>query len=90
MTARILLVEDEAIIRMDHKEEQERLAARRIVEQAAALLQKKYGLTEGESYRKISMLALRHRKPLCDIAEAILFAESLSTDKADTPPPQQE
>ena len=64
-------------------EDEEALAARRVVEQAAALLRKKFGLNEGESYRKISMLALSHRQSLRGIAEAIVLADELSVENKD-------
>jgi len=68
------------------------LVTRRVVEQASAILRKKYGLTVERSYRKISMLALHNRKSLRDVAEAIVLVDELSTAIEDTKeegPPQE-
>lgn len=60
------------------------LATRRVVEQAAAILRKKLGLTVEQSFRKISMLALRNRKSLRDVAEAIILVDEISPSADDT------
>ncbi len=43
-----------------------------MVERAKGVLMKAHGLDEGEAYRRIQRLSMNSRKPMRDIAEAIL------------------
>lgn len=54
------------------------LTTRKFVERAVGILMANYGLTEPEAFRRISKLAMNHRKSMRDVAEAIILADSLS------------
>ena len=56
---------------------EERLATRRVVERAALLLMEQQGLTQPEAFRRMSRLAMNHRRSLREIAEAILLTSEL-------------
>lgn len=51
----------------------EKLEERKIVEKAKGLLMKKEGLTEEEAFRKIQKEAMRKRKKMREIAEAVIL-----------------
>ncbi len=48
------------------------METRKIVERAKGVLMRTQGLDEGEAYRRIQRLSMNSRKPMRDIAEAIL------------------
>lgn len=56
---------------------QEALETRKIVERAKAVLMEKHGLKEPEAFRRIQVQSMRTRKPMREIAEAILLAKDL-------------
>lgn len=51
----------------------EKLKERKLVEKAKGLLIKKEGLTEEEAYRKIQKEAMKKRKKMKEIAEAVIL-----------------
>jgi AmiR/NasT family two-component response regulator len=53
------------------------LETRKYVERAKGILQRKYNLTEEEAYLKLRNESRRLRKPMRDLAEAIIIAEDL-------------
>lgn len=59
------------------KDLEERLATRRVVEQAKGLLMKKQGLSEQEAFRTIQKLSMNKRKSMREIAEAILLTQEI-------------
>ncbi len=64
------LVEETAVIKR-HLEE------RKIVERAKGILQQKYNITEEDAYFRLRNQSRRLRRPMRDLAEAILLAEDL-------------
>ncbi|MGQ9523545.1 MAG: ANTAR domain-containing response regulator [Armatimonadota bacterium] len=56
---------------------QEALETRKIVERAKAVLMEKHGLKESEAFRRIQVQSMRTRRPMREIAEAILLAKDL-------------
>jgi len=50
------------------------LEAREIIERAKRILMARLGLSEGEAFRRIRRLSMNSRKPLKQVAEAILMA----------------
>ncbi|MGC8832723.1 MAG: ANTAR domain-containing response regulator [Armatimonadota bacterium] len=56
---------------------QDALETRKVVERAKAVLMEKYGLKEPEAFRRIQQQSMRTRKPMKEIAEAILLASDL-------------
>jgi two-component system, response regulator PdtaR len=56
---------------------EERLATRKVVEQAKGLLMQKQGLTEQEAFRRIQKLSMNNRKSMREVAEAILLTNEI-------------
>jgi len=50
------------------------LEAREIIERAKRILMARLGLSEGEAFRRIRRLSMNSRKPMKQVAEAILLA----------------
>jgi two-component system, response regulator PdtaR len=59
------------------KDLEERLATRKVVEQAKGLLMQKQGLTEQEAFRRIQKLSMNNRKSMREVAEAILLTNEI-------------
>ncbi len=53
---------------------EEELATRKLVERAKGLLIKHYGLSEDEAYRLLQRRSMETRKPMREVAEAVLMA----------------
>jgi two-component system, response regulator PdtaR len=53
----------------------ETLETRKIVDRAKGLLMDQQGLTEAEAFRKIQKMSMNTRKPMKEIAEAIILAQ---------------
>lgn len=51
------------------------LETRKIVERAKGVLMKSQGLNEADAYRRIQRLSMNKRRPMREIAEAILLAD---------------
>ncbi|MBN1937092.1 MAG: response regulator [Anaerolineae bacterium] len=54
----------------------EALETRKKVEQAKGILMEKQGLSEHEAFRKIQKMSMNTRKPMKDVAEAIILANA--------------
>ncbi|MDP8292483.1 MAG: ANTAR domain-containing protein, partial [Candidatus Orphnella occulta] len=57
---------------------QEELASRKILERAKGILMKTQGYTEDDAFRRIQKLAMNTRRPMKEIAEAIILAQRIS------------
>jgi response regulator NasT len=55
----------------------EALETRKIVEKAKGILIDTYGITEAEAFRRIQKLSMNSRKPLREIADAIILAREV-------------
>jgi response regulator NasT len=53
------------------------LETRKLVDRAKGILQKKHGLTEPEAFRRIQVQSMKSRKPMKELAEAIILADEL-------------
>jgi response regulator NasT len=60
------------------KDLEEALATRKVVERAKGVLMEKYHISEQEAFRRIQKLSMNNRKPMKDVAEAILLTEELN------------
>jgi len=58
------------------------LEERKIVERAKGILQQKYNITEEDAYFRLRNQSRRLRRPMRDLAEAILLAEDLERQTA--------
>ena len=56
---------------------QEVLETRKVVERAKGILMREEGLTEGDAFRKIQKFSMDKRKPMKEIAEAIVMMRDL-------------
>ncbi|MGH9662877.1 MAG: ANTAR domain-containing protein [Bryobacteraceae bacterium] len=73
------LLEDENARLQEETEEMKRqLETRKLVERAKGILQQRYGLTEEDAYLRLRNESRRLRRPMRDLAEAIILSEDLS------------
>jgi signal transduction protein with GAF and PtsI domain len=63
------------------------LEARKLVERAKGILQAKYNLTEEQAYLRLRGESRRLRRPMRDLAEAIILAEDVVTSSSSGTPP---
>ncbi len=63
---------------------EEELAARKLVERAKGLLMKHYNLDEAEAYRILQRRSMETRKPMREVAEAVLMALELLEEPTET------
>ena len=61
------------------QEMKRQLETRKLVERAKGILQSKYKLTEEEAYLRLRNESRRLRRPMRDLAEAIILAEDVSS-----------
>jgi AmiR/NasT family two-component response regulator len=74
------------------------LENRKLVERAKGILQQRYGLTEEDAYLRLRNESRRMRRPMRDLAEAIILSEEMNRkpngrageENADTEPQQAE
>ncbi len=57
----------------------ETLETRKLVDRAKGILMDQQGLTEQEAFRKIQKMSMNTRKPMKEIAEAIILAQEAKT-----------
>jgi response regulator NasT len=55
---------------------QEALETRKKVEKAKGILMEKQGMSEAEAFRKIQKMSMNTRKPMKEVAEAIILANT--------------
>jgi len=72
------LAEENARLLEEAQEMRRQLETRKLVERAKGLLQHRYQLTEEEAYLRLRNESRRLRRPMKDLAEAIILAEDLS------------
>jgi uroporphyrinogen-III synthase len=73
-----VLAETNARLREETEEMKRQLETRKLVERAKGILQSRYKLTEEEAYLRLRNESRRLRRPMRDLAEAIILAEDLS------------
>ena len=73
-----VLAEENARLLEETQEMKRQLETRKLVERAKGLLQHRYSLTEEEAYLRLRNESRRLRRPMKDLAEAIILAEDLS------------
>jgi len=73
-----LLAEQNARLLEETQEMKRQLETRKLVERAKGILQSRYQLTEEEAYLRLRNESRRLRRPMKDLAEAIILAEDLS------------
>ena len=65
------------------EEMKRQLETRKLVERAKGIMQTRYKLTEEEAYLRLRNESRRHRKPMKELAEAIILSEELSRKSED-------
>ncbi len=65
-------------LRRENQELRRRLESRKLIERAKGLLIQKLGLSEPEAYRRIQKTAMDTRRPMAEVAQAVLLSEELS------------
>jgi two-component system, response regulator PdtaR len=72
------LAEENARLQEETAEMRRQLETRKIVERAKGILQHRHNLTEEESYLRLRNESRRLRRPMRELAEAIILSEDLS------------
>lgn len=76
--AKARLAQENARLLEETQEMKRQLETRKLVERAKGILQQRYNLTEEEAYLRLRNESRRMRRPMRDLAEAIILAEDLS------------
>lgn len=89
--SRALLEQENARLLEETQEMKRQLETRKLVERAKGILQFKYKITEEEAYLRLRNESRRLRRPMKELAEAIILAEDLSRKtEASVAPPDDE
>jgi uroporphyrinogen-III synthase len=78
-----VLSEQNAKLLEETQEMKRQLETRKLVERAKGILQQKHALSEEEAYLRLRNESRRLRRPMRDLAEAIILAEDLSRKSSD-------
>jgi signal transduction protein with GAF and PtsI domain len=76
--ARSVLESENARLQEEALEAKRQLEWRKLTERAKGILQQRHGLSEEEAYLRLRNESRRLRRPMKDLAEAIILAEDLS------------
>jgi two-component system, response regulator PdtaR len=76
--ARARLMDENARLQEETLEMRRQLETRKLVERAKGILQFKYNLSEEEAYLRLRNESRRLRRPMRDLAEAIILTEDLA------------
>jgi signal transduction protein with GAF and PtsI domain len=76
--AKSLLEEDNARLAAETEEMKRQLETRKAVERAKGILQRRHNLTEEEAYLRMRNESRRLRRPMKELADAIILAEELA------------
>jgi len=70
--------EQQSALRKEVQDLKEQLEVRKLVERAKGILMHSQGLSEAEAFRRIQKMSMDNRKPMKDVAQAILIASELT------------
>ena len=82
VVAKSLLEEEKAKLLEEAAAFRRQLEDRKLVERAKGILQQKYNTTEEDAYFRLRNQSRRLRRPMRDLAEAIILAEDIGRDAA--------
>lgn len=68
-------------LRVQNEDLRRTLEARKLTERAKGILMKREGLSEPEAFRRIQRVSMERRKPMVEVAEAILLSEEVAGRK---------
>jgi response regulator NasT len=77
-------------IRQENEDLKKAIESRKLVERAKGLLMERHGLSEAEAFRKIQKTAMDSRRPMIEVARALLLVERLEgvpTGRRQSSPP---
>jgi uroporphyrinogen-III synthase len=80
-----LLEEENARLTEEAAEVKRQLETRKVVERAKGILQRRQSITEEEAYLRMRNESRRLRKPMKELAEAIILAEELGRKDSSSP-----
>ena len=78
--SRSLLLEENARLVEEAEEMRRELETRKLVERAKGILQQRHGITEEEAYLRLRNQSRRLRRPMKELAQAIILSEDLTKD----------
>ena len=81
--AKSVLEEEKARLQEETLEMRRELETRKLVERAKGIVQQKHGITEEDAYLMLRNQSRRLRKPMKELAEAIILTEDLDRQAAD-------
>jgi AmiR/NasT family two-component response regulator len=70
--------EQHSALRKEVQDLKEQLEVRKLVERAKGILMLSQGLSEAEAFRRIQKMSMDNRKPMKDVAQAIIIASELT------------
>src|SRR5579872_4371637 len=88
--ARSRVMDENARLQEEALDIRRQLEARKLVERAKGILQVKYNLTEEQAYLRLRGESRRLRRPMRDLAEAIILAEDVMASSGISAPPVRE
>ena len=88
--ARSRVMDENARLQEESLEIKRQLEARKLIERAKGILQSKYNLTEEDAYLRLRGESRRLRRPMRDLAEAIILAQDVITSGPEGPLPLEE
>ncbi|MCI0371073.1 MAG: response regulator [candidate division NC10 bacterium] len=68
-------------LRVQNQDLTRTLEARKLTERAKGILMKREGLSESEAFRRLQNVSMERRKPMVEVAEAILLSEEVASRK---------
>ena len=72
---------DLAVLQRENESLKENLAGRKIIEQAKGVLMEQHRLTEAEAYALLKKTSMNQRKPMAEIARAVLLSAAIDVHK---------
>lgn len=70
--------EQQSALRKEVQDLKEQLEVRKLVERAKGIIMHTQGLSEAEAFRRIQKMSMDNRKPMRDVAQAIIIASELT------------
>jgi response regulator NasT len=72
-------------MRRENETLRRKLASRKLVERAKGILMRRLGLSEPEAFRRIQKTAMDTRRPMADVAQALLLTEEVGHSRPAKP-----
>jgi two-component system, response regulator PdtaR len=70
-----------AAVRLENETLKRTLETRKLVERAKGILMKRLGLSEPDAFRRIQKTAMDTRKPMSEVAQALLLTEEMAQSR---------